>query len=255
MRRREFAQTMVGIGITTAMAQAQKERKPKFFTLDTWQIKAGTQQTRMADWLGNSLIPALAKQNAGPIVALEAVFAPSVPAIKLFVGYDSFAQIEAVQNRIGADPALKAAWQKIEASEAPFESRRSDILETTGYSPAVVEPKVEKPRYYEVRIYHASTEWQLSAINDRFTGATMRLFHAHGIEPLFLTTARFGSNMPNVTYVIPWDSLAAREKAWDSFNADPDWIKARKESIDKGGQIVIDSDIEIYRAAAYSPVK
>jgi hypothetical protein len=220
MHRREFVQAMAGLGVTAA-AQALQERKPKFFTLDAWQIKSGTQQTRMADWLGNSLIPALAKQNAGPIVALEAVFAPSVPEIKLFVGYDSFAQIEAVQNKIGADPALKASWGKIEASESPFESRMSSILETTSYSPAVAEPKVEKPRYYEVRIYHASTEWQLRAINDRFTSATMRLFHAHGIEPLFLTTTRFGSNMPNVTYLIPWDSLAAREKAWDAFNVIP----------------------------------
>jgi hypothetical protein len=160
-----------------------------------------------------------------------------------------------VQNKVGADPALKSALEKIEASEAPFESRTSSILEATSYSPAVVVSKAEKPRYYEIRIYHASTEWQLRAINDRFTGATMRLFHAHGIEPLFLTTKRVGPNMPNVTYLIPWDSLGAREKAWEAFNADPDWVKARKDSIDKGGQIVINSDIEVYRAAAYSPVK
>jgi hypothetical protein len=68
----------------------------------------------------------------------------------------------------------------------------------------------------------------------------MRLFHAHGIEPLFLTTTRVGPKMPNVTYLIPWDSLGAREKAWDTFNADPDWVKARKDSIDKGGHKVVD---------------
>ncbi len=250
---------MAGAGVSAALAQSQlqsgKPRSSKFFTLDAWQIKSGAQQTRMADWLGNSLIPALARQGAGPILALEAVFASSLPAIKLFAGYDSFAQIETVQNKLAGDAALTAAYARIEAGESPYESRSSSILEATAYSPAVVEGKIEKPRYYEMRVYHAPTEWQLRAINERFTSATMRLFHAHGIEPLFLTTTRVGANMPNVTYVIPWDSLAAREKSWDAFGADPEWVKARKESIDKGGQIVINSDVEIYRAAAYSPVK
>ena len=60
--------------------------------------------------------------------------------------------------------------------------------------------------------------------------------------------------MLNLTYLIPFDSLGAREKAWDKFGADPDWIKARNESIDKSGQIVAVSDIAIYRATPYSPI-
>jgi hypothetical protein len=44
-------------------------------------------------------------------------------------------------------------------------------------------------------------------------------------------------------------------KAWDAFAADPEWIKARKDSIDKSGQIVAMNDIEIHRATAYAPVK
>jgi hypothetical protein len=32
----------------------------------------------------------------------------------------------------------------------------------------------------------------------------------------------FRSNMPNLTYLIPFDSLGAREKAWDTFQANPD---------------------------------
>jgi hypothetical protein len=61
--------------------------------------------------------------------------------------------------------------------------------------------------------------------------------------------------MPNLTYITPFDNLAAREKAWEAFAADPEWIKVRKESIDKHGQISSVIQIAVYRAAAYSPVK
>jgi hypothetical protein len=61
--------------------------------------------------------------------------------------------------------------------------------------------------------------------------------------------------MPNLTYVIPFENLAAREKAWDAFGADPEWIKVRKESIDKHGQISSVMQISLYRATAYSPIR
>ncbi len=35
----------------------------------------------------------------------------------------------------------------------------------------------------------------------------------------------------------------------------PEWIKVRKESIDKHGQISSVSQISLYRATAYSPIR
>jgi hypothetical protein len=64
-----------------------------------------------------------------------------------------------------------------------------------------------------------------------------------------------GPHMPNLTYLIPFEDLAAREKAWNAFAADPDWVKARKESIDQHGQIVSYNQISLYKAAPYSPIR
>jgi hypothetical protein len=55
--------------------------------------------------------------------------------------------------------------------------------------------------------------------------------------------------------LIPFDDLAAREKAWNAFGADPEWVKVRKESIDRHGQISSVSQISLFRAAAYSPIR
>ncbi len=61
--------------------------------------------------------------------------------------------------------------------------------------------------------------------------------------------------MPNPTYLIPFESLAAREHAWAAFSADPEWVKARKESVEKYGQIGAVQNISLWKAADYSPVR
>lgn len=60
---------------------------------------------------------------------------------------------------------------------------------------------------------------------------------------------------PNLTCLTPFANLAEREKAWSAFGADPEWMKVRKESIDRGGQISSQMQISLFRATAHSPVR
>ena len=103
-------------------------------------------------------------------------------------------------------------------------------------------------------MYHSSNSTILRALHERFAGPESKIFARSGIHPVLYSSTVFGGEMPNLTYLIPFDSLAAREKAWDTFGADPEWLKVREES-NKNGQLVSVSNISIYRAVAYSPVK
>jgi len=64
-----------------------------------------------------------------------------------------------------------------------------------------------------------------------------------------------GPYHPNLTYLTPFDDLAAREKAWAAFGADPEWVKVRNESIARSGQISSVIQVSLFKAAAYSPVR
>lgn len=256
MNRRLFTSVLATSALGETLKATQTTEKMRFLTFDSWQLKNGTEVTRLHDWLSGYLVPSLSKLTSGPVIVLEAVFAPRIPQVIMMTGYSSFGEIASVQEKLNADTALKRAYDKAETGSEPlFEGRSSSILEATSYSPEIVATKRNMARYFELRIYHAPTDSQLRAVHDRMSGPTVRVFKNHGIEPLFFSTTRFGANMPNLTYLIPWDSLAAREKAWDAFAADPEWIKARKDSIDRSGQIVTFNDITIYRATAYSPLK
>jgi hypothetical protein len=48
---------------------------------------------------------------------------------------------------------------------------------------------------------------------------------------VFYGTTLAGAQMPNLTYLTPFRSLAEREAAWAKFQADPEWLKVKQESI------------------------
>lgn len=257
MNRRTFTGALAGFAAAAAPARpAESDRRTRFYALETFELKNGTQAGRMHDWLGNSLLPKLQKIHFGPQIALEAVIGPHTPRLLVVLGFSSFEDIWSTHEKLGADNELTASFQKLEQGpEPPFDTQNVTLLEATAYSPEIVSEKREKSRFFELRVYHSPTRSQLRAVHERFAGPETKIFARSGIHPVLYTSTLFGPNMPNLTYLIPFDSLGAREKAWDTFGADPDWVKARKDSIDKSGEIVSVAEVSIYRATPYSPVR
>ena len=60
----------------------------------------------------------------------------------------------------------------------------------------------------------------------------------HGIRPAWREHSTIGT-----AYLIPFESLEARQRAWDAFNADPDWHALR------AGAHVNLKEISLYRLA------
>jgi hypothetical protein len=228
--------------------------RTRYYLMQTFYLRNGTQVGRLHEYLGNSLIPSLVKSHPGPKISLEAVVATHTPQAVFISGHRSVEEALALREAMAAAKGF-AEWES--GPEAPYEHYTSTLLQAMEYSPEVAMPAElpKKPRIFEIRQYHSPTWRQLGLLHERFSGPEIAIFHRTGIYPILYTQTVLGPNIPNLTYVIPFESLAAREKAWDAFGADPEWQKVRKESIDRGGQIASVNSISLYRAAAYSPVR
>jgi hypothetical protein len=193
---------------------------------------------------------------SGSKIFLEAIIAAHTPQVAAIYGFTSIEEISGLQTKLGSDEALAKRLEVLEAAEQPFESLDTTLLEAADYSPEIASsPEGATPRIFELRVYHSPTLRQLGALHERFRGPEIKIFHRVGIHPILYSSTLAGQNMPNLTYLIPFADLAAREKAWAAFNADPEWQKVRKDSIEKSGQIASVIQVSIYRATAYSPVK
>lgn len=239
-----------------APPDAALQKKIRFYLLDHFYMKNGTQMGRINELCKKLL--ASAKPAPRPRLFMEALVAPHMPQFAVITGYPSIEDIFAERRSLFADAEIAKAYDAWESGpEPPYEHFSATLLQATDYSPELAPPATppKTPRIFELRTYHSPTWRQLRALHERFAGPEIKIFHRVGVHPILYSTTIFGANMPNLTYVIPFDNLAAREKAWAAFGADPEWQKVRAESIEKHGQITSVIQISLYRATPYSPIR
>jgi len=243
---------------TAPPAGAATDQKTRFYVLENFYLQNGSQVSRIHDFFSQTLLPVIAKIHSGPKIFLEALVAPHMPQVALILGVRSLEEVWSTGTKIHQQPEMIKGVEKWESdAEPPYLHCSAALLEATDYSPEIVplDPPPKTPRIFELRTYHSPTGRQLRALHERFAGSEIRIFHRSGVHPILYSSTVFGANKPNLTYVIPFESLAAREKAWAAFGADPEWVKVRKESVEKHGQISSVIQISLFRATAYSPIR
>jgi len=248
---------LMGSALAAGAAAPAAGKKTGYYALGQYFLRNGTQMGRVHELFRGGLLPALNKIHRGPKMFLEALVAPHMPQVASILGFSSLEEYAAVAQKLDEDSAYRAALAAAEeGAESLTEHYTTTLLRATDYSPDIDPASSAKtPRLFELRVYHSPTLRQLKALHERFAGPEIKIFHRVGVHPVLYTSTVFGANKPNLTYLTPFENLAAREKAWAAFAADPEWIKVRKESIDRHGQISSVIQIALYRATDYSPFK
>lgn len=260
MDRRSFFGLLGGAGLapTVSFSQPGPAGRTRIYLMQRYYLRAGSQMSRLNEYLEKTALPALSKVHSGPKIVLEGMIVPYTPELVLIFGFSSVEEFWRVRGRLNQDEQLEKAFEAWQGGpEPPFERQENILLEAADYSPEITtaDPPPKAGRIFELRVYHSPSYTQLQRLHERFAGPEIKIFHRVGIHPILYASTVIGPNMPNLTYLTPFDDLAAREKAWNAFGADPEWIKVRQQSIDTYGQVTKNNLISIYRATPYSPVR
>ncbi len=105
---------------------------------------------------------------------------------------------------------------------------------------------------YELRVYDI-VPGKMADINARFANVTTKLFEKHNIQVVGFWENVVGTSN-QLIYMLAWQGLAEREKKWNTFLADPEWLKARAAS-EKKGPIVARAINTILKPTPYSPMQ
>ena len=259
MNRRSFAGMIAAAPLANAaFAQTPAARKTGCYLLQHYYLQLGSQATRLADYLSKTCLPALAKMSAGPTLVLDAQLSPHLPLVTVVSGYQSVEQMWSVRASLDADKVFEAATDAWQAGpEPPYDSMTTALLEAAGFSPdlAPLDPQPKSPRIFEMRVYQTRTLKGLRGLKERFAEAEVKILAKAGSQPILFGATAIGPDNPNLTWMIAFEDMAAREKFNAAFAADPDWIKLRQRSLDRYGQIPSIRRITLYRATAYSPIR
>jgi hypothetical protein len=106
---------------------------------------------------------------------------------------------------------------------------------------------------YELRVYKC-IPGRLPALINRFANITLKLWEKHGIKQAGFWTTLVGESNQELYYLLAWESLADRDKKWNAFQADPEWLAKRAET-EKDGPIVANVANQLLTPTAYSSVK
>ena len=105
---------------------------------------------------------------------------------------------------------------------------------------------------HELRVYHC-LPGRLPALLKRFETVTLGIWERFGIRQAGFWTVLVGESNQVLYYLLEWESMAERERKWNAFIADPEWLAKRAES-ERDGQILAKVTNEFLQPTAFSSV-
>lgn len=217
------------------------------------------QTQRTSRFLEQGVLPASKRVGFGPLGFFSGVIAAESPFILAIASFPSLAGLEATMEKLAADKEYRSAVEEYCAgSEPPFEREETSLLRAFNSMPSIEVPASRKgrpARIFELRTYESPTIVSLQRKIKMFDDAEIAIFRRCGLLPVLFGATIVGRNMPNLTYMVAFDDLAAREKAWRAFGADPEWQKLRKRPDLADSAIVSNISNAILRPLPFSPIR
>lgn len=232
---------------------------PQILELRRYQFLMGPMGTRHAEYAKTALVPAMNRSGVRPVGAFSVSVGSQLPATYMLLAHPNAESAVTLGGRLTQDAEYKqaaASFRSLPASDPPYVRRDSWLmLAFPGF------PKIEPPtgplagtgRVFELRVYESHNETAgLKKIEMFDTGGEMPIFRRVGITPIFFGRTVVGTGMPSLIYMSVFSDMAAREKAWAAFGADPDWVKLRSQP--EFANIVSNIRIEMLRPTDYSQI-
>jgi hypothetical protein len=121
-------------------------------------------------------------------------------------------------------------------------------------SAAAAGATVEKPRYFELRIYTPGAG-KTDALHKRFREHTMQLFTKHGIQNIGYWMAVDEKHQGRLYFLLGYPDKESRDRMWvEGFAKDPAWLKVLEES-QKDGKLVETVEQVFLVPTDYSPTR
>jgi hypothetical protein len=267
MERRVFLSSILGtaalsgIRRTDAMADQASAAVPEFYVWRQYVMRNGTQMRRVADFLQNAAIPALNRLGQRPIGAFEVVAGVATPTLFTLTPVASLDRLAGLDSALEADDQfMKAAapYMDAPATDMPYVRQEVSLLAAFPKMPRLEVPAAtaaKGPRLFELRTYENPTEKAQRAKMRMFSElGEIDIFKRVGLTPVFFSRTLVGPHMPSIVYMLVHENMAAREKSWGNFGADPEWQKLRATPGYSDAEIVSNITTVFLRPAAYSQI-
>ena len=266
MERRDFLTSTLGTALVAAAgtgASAQTtgaKTAPEFYIWRQYILKQGTQTRRLAEFL-QAAIPALNRLGHSPIGVFDVLFGLPTPSVFVLTPSSSLDDLQAIEAGLQKDAEfMKAAdpYLNAPATDPVYVRQELSLLRAFPSMARLQIPSqtaAKSPRIFELRTYESHNERaHLAKVRMFDELGEIEIFKKVGLTPVFFARTLVGPRMPNLTYMLVHDNMAAREKSWDGFRTSPDWKKLSATPGYTDPEIVSNITTVFLRPTAYSQI-
>lgn len=236
MKRREFI-TSSGLASAALLSNtvgldARADDARGVYEWRVYDLPTGNRKAPVNDYLAKAAIPAWNRLGIAPVGAFTVVSGASSLLLYVLIPHQDLSSFESAPARLAADVEYqKAAAGYLGTSiDNPaytrFESWLLRAFKTVPKVRVPAETAAKRPRLFELRVYESHNEAVAVKKIEMFEqGGEIATFDRVGLRSVFYGQTLAGPRMPNLVYMTVHADMAARDKAWAAFGADPGWKK------------------------------
>jgi hypothetical protein len=232
MNRRAFLSSSLaaaGAGTFSATGQAQSAGAGReLYELRLYHLRT-TQRQDFTQYLRDVSVPALNRAGINPVGVFSVSFGPGSPSLWLLLPHKSMESVVTLGDKLQTDTEYveKGKAHRARPSSDPAYGRIDSRLMVAFDGM----PRLEKPsgaaagegRVFELRTYESHSMTAHRKKVEMFNQGEIDIFRKTGLAPVFFGSDRIGPNLPSLTYMLVFESMAAREENWRKFVTDPEW--------------------------------
>jgi len=268
MKRREFlksslaATSVAGLAsvLKTSAAEQSAKAQREFYELRLYHLRRGPKQKLFDDFYREASIPAMNRAGIGPVGVFNVAYGPDNPTMYVLIPHKTIESFGTALDRVRSDAEYQkagAGFINAPATDPSYVRVETSLMVAFEGIPKLEVPAAAKgnqPRIFELRTYESHSKKANKKKIEMFNNGEIAIFRRTGLQPVFFGETLIGAKMPNLTYMLVFESMAAREKNWSAFIADPEWKKLSTTPGYTDTEIVSNISNVFLRPTAYSQI-
>jgi hypothetical protein len=262
MNRRDFVSAAMTVTGGSLLSRSAPERPAEVYELRRYQLRRGPAQGIVDNYLKTAALPAWQRAGAGPVGVFTVMIGAESPTFYVLLVHKSLDAFASLPKRLAADAEYEkagAAYLSAEATAPAFVRIDASLMRPFDGMPKLELPfgggdAGRRPRIFELRTYESHSERAAKKKIEMFNRGEIAIFRRAGLTPVFFGETLAGANMPNLTYMLVYEDMAAHDKQWSAFGGDPEWKKLSTTPGYTDPEIVSNISNTYLRPAAYSQI-
>jgi len=231
-----------------------------YYELWIYHVRRGRQHELLSEFFRKAWLPAMNRIGIAPIGAFEVMVGPENPSIYLLLPFKSLDLLATLEARLAADSEYQttgAAVINAPATDPAYTRAESSLMLAFEAMPHLRPPDFgarQPDRVFELRIYESHSKKANAKKIEMFNTGEIGIFRRTGLQPVFFGETLIGQKLPQLTYMLVFDSMASHDKNWGTFTADPEWRKLSTTPGYSDGEIVSNISNVFLRPTTYSQI-